>query len=214
MASALTAGFDFAGQISQKAIERIIQGYHGSGTIPSLVTKSYTSPQGPATMKIYFGPPKLTIISQSNLSNPVRIAFPFVLRLSYANEEYPGSAAVVVSTSKQSVIVGAEEAVVITIDFSGLGDDMFEFSTGPWTDAFPTEFESDIKAVIVDSLRAVSTELQVSPTLVHGNGFFTAQSYIKPYNESLLGIFINEANVERQAPEYGSVWLVGWWFAH
>jgi hypothetical protein len=201
MASALTAGFDFAGEISQEAIEEVIKGYHGSGTIPSLVTESYASPQGPAMMEIYFGPPKLEIISQGGLSNPVRIDFPFVLRLSYNDQEYQGSATVVVSTAKESVIVGSEEAVVITIDFSGLGDDLFEFSLHPWTEAFPTEFDSDIKPVIINSLRAVSTELQISPALVHGNGFFTAQSYIKPDKDSFVGVFVNESNVEMSAPE-------------
>lgn len=200
MSSALTAGFDLAGQISQQALERVIQSYHGSGTISSLAEESYTSPQGPASMKIFFGPPKAELIAQSGLTNPVRIEFPFVVRLSYDHQEYLGSAVVVVSTSKQSVIVGSKAAVVITIDFSGLGDHLFEFVTHPWTDAFPIEFDSDIKPVIINHLRAVSGQLQVSPALVHGNGFFTAQSYVKPDQGSFVGIFINDSNVEAQAP--------------
>lgn len=209
MANSLTAGFDFAEQISEKAIEEIIQGYHGSGTISSLATKSFQSSQGPATMEIYFGLPKLKFISQSGLSNPICITFPFVLRLSHDNQEYNGNAAVVVSTAKESVIVGSEEAVVITIDFSGYGDHLFEFSTGLWASSFPPEFDSEVIPVIANNLRAVSTKLQVSSALVHGTGFFTAQSYVHPGDNSFLGVFVNKSNVEQSAPDNMKN-IIGW----
>jgi len=63
----------------------------------------------------------------------------------------------------QDNIVGAKEAVVITVDFSGLGDHLFEFEFDQWAgvsnlDSFPAEFETEVKPVIIDSLKAASTE--------------------------------------------------------
>lgn len=202
MSNQLTAGFDIAGQIGQETIENIFKAYYESGTFPSHVKQPYQSSQGEATMDIFFGPPSLKFITQPSLSIPLHLKFPFLFRLSTDVKEYAANASVVVSTAKESVIVGAEEAVVITIDFSGLGDHLFEFELEYGTANFPPEFETDVKAVIISSLKAASTELQISPTLVHGSGFFTAQSYVLPYDASFLGIFVNESNVERAPPEH------------
>ena len=102
--------------------------------------------------------------------------------------------------------MGVEEAVVITVDFSGLGDDVFEFLLDDWTvasdpDALLPEFKNNIKPVIISNLKATSTTLQVSPTLIHGSGFFTAQSYVFPGGGIFLGVAVNDSNVERDPPE-------------
>ena len=207
MPSELTAGFDVTSQISQKTVEKIFGAYFGSGGITNYVRQPYQSPQGPSEMEIFIGPPKLRFIEQVNLINPVSITFPFLLRLSHENDEYGGNATVVASTSMESVIVGAEEAVVITVDFSGLGDHLFEFELGGYSlsisapEAFPPEFETEIKPVIIAALKAVSSELQISPALIYGDGFFTAGTYVLPQEASFLGIFVNNADVERAAPQ-------------
>ncbi len=205
MPSELTAGFDVAAQIGEKAVEKVYQAYYESGTFPNYVVESYQSGQEPATVEVFFGPPSLQFVSHAGLPNPVRLTFPFLFRLSNDVQEYSGSTAVVAATSKDTKWVEDGPAVVITVDFSGLGDHLFEFVQDDWTlasnpESFPPEFEDEIKPVIISSLKVASTKLQISPTLIHANGFFTAQTYLHPPDTNFLGVFVKHADVDQDPP--------------
>jgi len=200
----LTAGFDFVVHVSESAVAKVFQNIYLAGTFPNHVT--YPRTEGTPAFEIFFGPPGLQFISNPSLSNPVRLAFPFLVRLDNNDNEFPGTASVAAATEKLSSLdIDNRDVTIIIVNFKALGDELFEFKLNHWSILegqqlpWPPEFETLVKPAILNSIKATNT-VELTPPAAPGAGYFAAKTYMPGGEKAFLGIFINNESNDNPDP--------------
>ncbi len=195
MAKDLTSGFDIALHVSAKAIERVFQSYYWIGGFPNYVTKSFMQGGKEHSCEIFFKEPKLQLVSDASFTNPVKLTFGYVVRISKYDWESEGSTSVVLDALPVTIPSGGQNLTALGVAFDSVGLGEFQFTAANYP-----EFETVIKPAILDSLIQAGKNVLLTPPSALSPEQLTWQSYVDDNGVRFLGVFVNLSPGTQTAP--------------